>query len=165
MLFADWLRLIAFSCVSLAVNQTASAIPKTWRKPNEGISAGDAPQKEEEVTNDVWNWWHFFVIRWQISYLLFNSLVRSCHLFLFFKPLVSYFGTRHLKMPIRYWRSGQRGWERRGKGTMWAIVQVENVPTCEVEEADINDLGVLLSSENDSEELSIIFIALPAHCM
>lgn len=30
------------------VNQTASAIPKTWRKPNEGISAGDAPQKEEE---------------------------------------------------------------------------------------------------------------------
>uniref|UniRef100_A0A671YKL2 Eukaryotic translation initiation factor 4 gamma 3 n=1 Tax=Sparus aurata TaxID=8175 RepID=A0A671YKL2_SPAAU len=51
-LFADWLRLIAFSCVSLAVNQTASAIPKTWRKPNEGISAGDAPQKEEEVTND-----------------------------------------------------------------------------------------------------------------
>lgn len=32
-----------------AVNQTASAIPKTWRKPNEGISAGDAPQKEDEV--------------------------------------------------------------------------------------------------------------------
>ncbi|XP_047438027.1 LOW QUALITY PROTEIN: eukaryotic translation initiation factor 4 gamma 3 [Mugil cephalus] len=30
------------------VNQTASAIPKTWRKPNEGISAGEAPQKEEE---------------------------------------------------------------------------------------------------------------------
>ncbi|KAM3621369.1 uncharacterized protein V6R79_010350 [Siganus canaliculatus] len=30
------------------VNQTASTIPKTWRKPNEGISAGDAPQKEEE---------------------------------------------------------------------------------------------------------------------
>ncbi|KAM8757375.1 eukaryotic translation initiation factor 4 gamma 3 isoform 4-T4 [Acanthopagrus schlegelii] len=30
------------------VNQTASAIPKTWRKPNEGTSAGDAPQKEEE---------------------------------------------------------------------------------------------------------------------
>ncbi|XP_063767489.1 eukaryotic translation initiation factor 4 gamma 3 isoform X8 [Eleginops maclovinus] len=30
------------------VNQTASAIPKTWRKPNEGISAVDAPQKEEE---------------------------------------------------------------------------------------------------------------------
>lgn len=30
-----------------------------------------------------------------------------------------------------------------------------------VEEADINDLGVLLSSENDSKELSIIFIA---HC-
>ncbi|XP_070814343.1 eukaryotic translation initiation factor 4 gamma 3 isoform X5 [Chaetodon trifascialis] len=28
------------------VNQTASAIPKTWRKPNEG--AGDAPQKEDE---------------------------------------------------------------------------------------------------------------------
>lgn len=53
-LFADWLGLIAFSCVSsLAVNQTASAIPKTWRKPNEGISAGDAPQKEEEVTNNV----------------------------------------------------------------------------------------------------------------
>ncbi|CAN9511950.1 unnamed protein product [Ophioblennius macclurei] len=30
------------------VNQTASAIPKTWRKPNEGVSAGDASQKEEE---------------------------------------------------------------------------------------------------------------------
>uniref|UniRef100_A0A3P8TQC7 Eukaryotic translation initiation factor 4 gamma 3 n=1 Tax=Amphiprion percula TaxID=161767 RepID=A0A3P8TQC7_AMPPE len=30
------------------VNQTASAIPKTWRKPNEGISAGDEPQKEDE---------------------------------------------------------------------------------------------------------------------
>ncbi|KAM7006731.1 eukaryotic translation initiation factor 4 gamma 3 isoform 1-T2 [Tautogolabrus adspersus] len=30
------------------VNQTASAIPKTWRKPNEGISAGEASQKEEE---------------------------------------------------------------------------------------------------------------------
>lgn len=33
----------------LTVNQTASAIPKTWRKPNEGISAGDTPQREEEV--------------------------------------------------------------------------------------------------------------------
>ncbi|CAJ1050159.1 LOW QUALITY PROTEIN: eukaryotic translation initiation factor 4 gamma 3 [Xyrichtys novacula] len=30
------------------VNQTASALPKTWRKPNEGISAGDATQKEDE---------------------------------------------------------------------------------------------------------------------
>ncbi|XP_029991000.1 eukaryotic translation initiation factor 4 gamma 3 isoform X2 [Sphaeramia orbicularis] len=30
------------------VNQTTSTIPKTWRKPNEGISAGDAPQKEDE---------------------------------------------------------------------------------------------------------------------
>ncbi|XP_040014741.1 eukaryotic translation initiation factor 4 gamma 3 [Xiphias gladius] len=30
------------------VNQTASAIPKTWRKPNEAISAGEAPQKEDE---------------------------------------------------------------------------------------------------------------------
>ncbi|XP_070759420.1 eukaryotic translation initiation factor 4 gamma 3-like [Enoplosus armatus] len=30
------------------VSQTASAIPKTWRKPNEGISAGDVPQKEDE---------------------------------------------------------------------------------------------------------------------
>ncbi|XP_030584963.1 eukaryotic translation initiation factor 4 gamma 3 isoform X2 [Archocentrus centrarchus] len=30
------------------VNQTASAIPKTWRKPNEGTSTGDAPQKEDE---------------------------------------------------------------------------------------------------------------------
>ncbi|XP_044023915.1 eukaryotic translation initiation factor 4 gamma 3 isoform X9 [Siniperca chuatsi] len=30
------------------VSQTASAIPKTWRKPNEGISAGDTPQKEED---------------------------------------------------------------------------------------------------------------------
>ncbi|XP_029286855.1 eukaryotic translation initiation factor 4 gamma 3 isoform X3 [Cottoperca gobio] len=30
------------------VNQSASAIPKTWRKPNEGISAGDEPQKDDE---------------------------------------------------------------------------------------------------------------------
>ncbi|XP_047203198.1 eukaryotic translation initiation factor 4 gamma 3 isoform X6 [Girardinichthys multiradiatus] len=30
------------------VNQTSSAIPKTWRKPNEVIFAGDAPQKEDE---------------------------------------------------------------------------------------------------------------------
>lgn len=31
------------------VNQTASTIPKTWRKPNEGIAAaGGTPQKEEE---------------------------------------------------------------------------------------------------------------------
>ncbi|XP_072237718.1 eukaryotic translation initiation factor 4 gamma 3 isoform X1 [Leuresthes tenuis] len=30
------------------VNQTSSAIPKTWRKPNEGMFAGDAPQKEDE---------------------------------------------------------------------------------------------------------------------
>ncbi|XP_075953118.1 eukaryotic translation initiation factor 4 gamma 3 isoform X1 [Anarhichas minor] len=30
------------------VNQTASAIPKSWRKPNEEIAAGDAPQKEVE---------------------------------------------------------------------------------------------------------------------
>lgn len=31
------------------VNQTAATIPKTWRKPNEGIStAGETPQKEEE---------------------------------------------------------------------------------------------------------------------
>ncbi|KAM7401729.1 hypothetical protein PAMP_017024 [Pampus punctatissimus] len=30
------------------VNQIASTIPKTWRKPNEGISAGEAPQKEDE---------------------------------------------------------------------------------------------------------------------
>ncbi|XP_053725402.1 eukaryotic translation initiation factor 4 gamma 3-like isoform X4 [Synchiropus splendidus] len=29
-----------------AVNQTVSSIPKTWRKPNEGISAEDAPQKQ-----------------------------------------------------------------------------------------------------------------------
>lgn len=32
-----------------AVNQTASAIPKTWMKPNEGISAGEVPQKTDEV--------------------------------------------------------------------------------------------------------------------
>lgn len=32
----------------ITVNQTASAIPKTWRKPNEVISAGDTPQKEDE---------------------------------------------------------------------------------------------------------------------
>lgn len=38
-----------------AVNQTASAIPKTWRKPNEGISAGDAPQKEDEVIKKTAN--------------------------------------------------------------------------------------------------------------
>lgn len=30
---------------------------------------------------------------------------------------------------------------------MWVIVQVENVSTCVAEEADINDFGVLLSSE------------------
>uniref|UniRef100_A0A669D5T4 Eukaryotic translation initiation factor 4 gamma 3 n=1 Tax=Oreochromis niloticus TaxID=8128 RepID=A0A669D5T4_ORENI len=30
------------------VNQTASAIPKTWRKPNEGTSTGDAPQNVDE---------------------------------------------------------------------------------------------------------------------
>uniref|UniRef100_A0A665XDA9 Eukaryotic translation initiation factor 4 gamma, 3a n=1 Tax=Echeneis naucrates TaxID=173247 RepID=A0A665XDA9_ECHNA len=32
----------------ITVNQTASAIPKTWRKPNDGISAGDTPQNEDE---------------------------------------------------------------------------------------------------------------------
>lgn len=32
-----------------AVNQTTAAIPKTWMKPNEGISAGDVPQKVDEV--------------------------------------------------------------------------------------------------------------------
>lgn len=32
-----------------AVNQMASAIPKTWMKPNEGISAGEVPQKVDEV--------------------------------------------------------------------------------------------------------------------
>lgn len=31
------------------VNQTAPAIPKTWRKPNEVVSAGDAPQMEDKV--------------------------------------------------------------------------------------------------------------------
>lgn len=36
-----------------AVSQTASAIPKTWRKPNEGISAGDTPQKEDEVGKEA----------------------------------------------------------------------------------------------------------------
>lgn len=51
---------------------------------------------------------------------------------------------------------GQRGLESRGTGTMWVIVQVENVSTCVVEEADMNDFGVLLSSENDSQGLSII---------
>ncbi|XP_034388717.1 eukaryotic translation initiation factor 4 gamma 3 isoform X2 [Cyclopterus lumpus] len=30
------------------VNQTASAIPKSWRKPNEGLSVEEAPQKEDE---------------------------------------------------------------------------------------------------------------------
>lgn len=64
-------------------------------------------------------------------------------------------------MPTKY-RDGVR--EKR-KGTMWEIVQVENVSTCVAGEADINDFGVLLSSENDSKELSIIFIAQPAHCM
>uniref|UniRef100_A0A673CDS2 Eukaryotic translation initiation factor 4 gamma, 3a n=1 Tax=Sphaeramia orbicularis TaxID=375764 RepID=A0A673CDS2_9TELE len=33
--------------------ETTSTIPKTWRKPNEGISAGDAPQKEDEVREDL----------------------------------------------------------------------------------------------------------------
>lgn len=33
----------------LAVNQTSSAIPKTWRKPNEMFCAGDAPHKDNEV--------------------------------------------------------------------------------------------------------------------
>lgn len=38
-------------------------------------------------------------------------------------------------------------WEgERRKGTIWAKVQVENVSTCVVREADINDFGVLLSS-------------------
>lgn len=54
--------------------------------------------------------------------------------------------------------------ERR-KGTMWAIVQVESVSTCVVREADINDFGVLLSSESVSKELSIIAAAQPARCM
>lgn len=40
---------------------------------------------------------------------------------------------------------------------------MENVSTCVVEEADIKDFGVLLSSENDGKELSIIFITHPAH--
>ncbi|XP_023209316.1 eukaryotic translation initiation factor 4 gamma 3 isoform X3 [Xiphophorus maculatus] len=30
------------------VNQTSSAIPKTWRKPNEMFCAGDAPHKDDE---------------------------------------------------------------------------------------------------------------------
>ncbi|XP_024915861.1 eukaryotic translation initiation factor 4 gamma 3 isoform X7 [Cynoglossus semilaevis] len=30
------------------VNQTASAIPKTWRKPNEEVGAADGPQKEDK---------------------------------------------------------------------------------------------------------------------
>lgn len=40
---------------------------------------------------------------------------------------------------------------------MWVIVQVENVSTCVAEEADVNDFGVLLSSRNHSQELSLIF--------
>lgn len=51
---------------------------------------------------------------------------------------------------------GQRGLESRGTCAMWVIVQVENVSTCVVEEADMNDFGVLLSSENDSQGLFII---------
>lgn len=48
----------------------------------------------------------------------------------------------------RVWRDrDRRGKGRRGKGTMWVIVQVENVSTCGAEEADMNDFGVLLSSE------------------
>lgn len=31
------------------VNQTNPAIPKTWRKPNEVVSAGDTPQMEDKV--------------------------------------------------------------------------------------------------------------------
>ncbi|XP_041837192.1 eukaryotic translation initiation factor 4 gamma 3 isoform X3 [Melanotaenia boesemani] len=34
--------------IPTTVNQTSSAIPKTWRKPNEGIFAGDTPQREDE---------------------------------------------------------------------------------------------------------------------
>lgn len=43
-----WLNAYSSMCF-LAVNQTASTIPKTWRKPNDGISASDALQKEDEV--------------------------------------------------------------------------------------------------------------------
>lgn len=31
------------------VDPTAPAIPKTWRKPNEVVSAGDALQMEDKV--------------------------------------------------------------------------------------------------------------------
>lgn len=72
-----------------AVNQTASAIPKTWSKPNDGSSAGDAAQKENEV---LWN-----------------------------------FENRDVSLK----REGERLWKER-KGTMRAIVQMENVSTCVV---------------------------------
>lgn len=44
-------ELIVLSCVFVlpVVNQSASAIPKTWRKANDVISAGDAPQMEDKV--------------------------------------------------------------------------------------------------------------------
>lgn len=53
LLFGDWLWLITCSCVMYfsAVNQTASAIAKTWRKPNE--AAVDAPQQEDEVRREA----------------------------------------------------------------------------------------------------------------
>ncbi|XP_078803880.1 eukaryotic translation initiation factor 4 gamma 3 isoform X5 [Oryzias latipes] len=34
------------------VNQSSSVIPKTWRKPNDGIFAGEAPHKEDDVREE-----------------------------------------------------------------------------------------------------------------
>lgn len=51
-------------------------------------------------------------------------------------------------------REGGGGWESRGTGTMWVIVQVENVSTCVVQAADMNDFGVLLSSQISREDHS-----------
>lgn len=38
-------------------NQSASAIPKTWRKANDVISAEDAPQMEDKVRKGVKEEW------------------------------------------------------------------------------------------------------------
>lgn len=46
--FISFVGLLTHICF-LAVHQTSSAIPKTWRKPNEVFFPGDAPQKEDEV--------------------------------------------------------------------------------------------------------------------
>lgn len=131
-----------------AVNQTASTTPKTWRKPNDAISASDAPQKEDEVckysarchlTNNQ-GVAICFVVRRRWRWRLFKMSRQNC----------SRRGRRD---------GGRKGGRRqsRGTGTMWVIVQVENASTCVAEEADLNDFGVLLSPCDDGQELSFIY--------